>query len=642
MPEFTWDTNDGAVGGWASGLDLTQKQVMPLTRLPAGLVTEAQNVELLEGVILKPRNGVTAFSTSGSEPTSEVKYLFQERVSATEALWAFATTGGAPMTAHRFDGSTWTAVSLSDTVATSAEPHAVRYNGKVFLAYNSDVNRLHVWDGTSVRRVGIGLVAAATVANTGAGAYAATIRYYKVQQAILSGTTVLASSELSASVSFTPSGAGTAARVTKPTTIDSATHWRVYGSADGITYYALNAYTVVATTTFDDSTAPASYNTLTGLVAPEVGLFVPPPSAKFLVSDGERLIMASAHETTAGAGETTPKSNRVWFTRPLGATDEGDDEAITSTSGNRYWLDIEDPYDGIIQGMAALGGFVYVFFARSIWRLVSTGTDDTPFRAEQVTAGVGAISQLAIAVGSTGGNIEDAIYCVSQVGGLCRVSAGGGLEWLGRGVLPRVLPANISDVSLVYDPQRRDLWIFLSYNGGSYQSTAIDVSRLVRRGLEFHGGARLMTFQNRRYRTASPFGNGMVFAGVNTQASTYTIDENATTTTTDAGSAFTCVVRGPAFQIPLRHVSALEPVVQVRDPNVALTVRLSDPFRSIAETRSVSITTPAAVGLGGAIARVEGLGLDDGSRGVYVSLECLGNGPVVESVTVPYIVQEPL
>lgn len=106
----------------------------------------------------------------------------------------------------------------------------------------------------------LGTPAAPTVANTGSGSYAATLRYYKAQFAQLSGTSIAAISNFGASVSFTPSGSGTHARVTKPASPGATeTHWRVLGSADDVTFVAISAWIVLATTTYDDNVAPGSY-----------------------------------------------------------------------------------------------------------------------------------------------------------------------------------------------------------------------------------------------------------------------------------------------------------------------------------------------------------------------------------------------
>lgn len=420
MPAFVLDKCLGAI-----------ETMHPLS-IPMGYVASAVNVDLGDTEFLRPRAGTARVSlTSG--PTAEIVYLFADNTNS--RLWAFVAATG---TGYYWNGSSWASVSLGSDYSSSATPHCVAYNGKVFMAWDGSSNRLHVYDSVStspsVRRVGINAPGTASVANTGAGTYAATLRYYKVQMIIHrdpsdASTQVLAQSELSSSVSFTPSGAGTHARITKPTTVDSATHWRIYGSTDNITFYQITGDLAVGTTTYDDNVTPSNYYAFSGVTAPEEGLFVPPPSAKFLATNGERLFMAGSYETTAAAGETTPATRRVWFTRPIGATDGGDDEAITQTSDSRYYLDIDNDDGSPITGLAStVDGSMYAFTATSVWRLVDTGAADRPISAERVVAGAGALSQYLIATGDN--RNTSAVYFMSSDGPY-RYSINEGVEYLG-------------------------------------------------------------------------------------------------------------------------------------------------------------------------------------------------------------------
>ena len=626
---FVWDRSEGAPSS------ISDEVVVPLTRLPDGMVSSATNVDFDERGILIPRKGITAFSTSGSPPTDAIKYMFAYRNGSTDEL--FVADGDS---LHRWTGATWVAITSSDTSVYSFDTQAVHYNGKVFMAYDSSVNRLHVYADGVVRRVGLTAPSAPTTANTGSGSYAAINRWYKVQMGIFSGSSLVAVSELSADDKITPSGSGTHVRITKPTTVDSATHWRLFGSSDGVTYYAMTEWIVVATTTWDDNDTPATYSTPAygdGTAAPEIGLFVPPPSARFLATDGARLLMAGSHETSAAATETAPSVKRVWFTRPVGSLDQGDDESITQTATNRYYLDIDDPNQTSITGMAAIGGVVYVFFDKSIWRLIPTGTAEAPYRSEQVSSSVGALSQRAICVGAAPDAGNDAVYFVSQTSGLYRISPDRGLEWLGRDVVPRLLPATLLNVVLAFDPLGRDLWVFSNYATQIQPARAINVQLLRVRGSEPHGGARVMTFFNASHTMGVFSGSTMIFGG-ETAMSAAVLDRYDGTS--DNGSAIASTVRGPIFRVPLQKLSIEEPVIQTQGDTFTVTVGVADRLNgSPADDRTVDVVIAAN---GAKIRRVHGLVLSD-AMSVQPSLTITGhNTQVIEALSVPYTPREPI
>ena len=386
-------------GVWVIDRNLgINESVNPTTLGEAGYVLQSLNTgDLTEGVVSVRMGTQNPSRTLGL--TGDIKWCGRFVPNTdTEELWGASNNAGTAEL-RRVVGASTTVVAYSDTVAVAdlLYHHSATLNGKFYLAYNSDVNRLHVWDGTALRRVGLIKPSAPTVADTGAGAYAATARNYRVAFRIKSGTDIVAQSELSAAVSFTPSGGGTAARVTKPTTVDSATHWVVFGLlgsvGDVYDLYEELSEIVVGTTTYDDSTAPASYD---GNFPPELGVNIPPPSCKFLATDGAHLFMSNAWETSGAAGETTPKVNRVWFTRALGASDIGDEESAPNSATLKYYVDVGD--GGPTTGLAGpIYGEVYVFKKRSIWKLVATGDVTIPFRAVLVSRTVGTIDQRLIA-----------------------------------------------------------------------------------------------------------------------------------------------------------------------------------------------------------------------------------------------------
>lgn len=165
------------------------------------------------------------------------------------------------------------------------------------------------WIYENAANLALGVPAAATVANTGAGAYAATLRYYKVQWYTVAAGVVTAQSELGAVVSFTPSGTGTAARVTRPGITSTAiTHWQVYGSANGTTFVAISSQIAIATTTYDDSVAPGSYSGASPLTA---GAYTTELGQLRLTTDDNPFTQLSLLQS--GGGTATSRATTGWM-----------------------------------------------------------------------------------------------------------------------------------------------------------------------------------------------------------------------------------------------------------------------------------------------------------------------------------------
>jgi hypothetical protein len=437
--------------------------------LPDSQVVEAMDIDFDQGALGSKRSGTSdpAFSSQwAGEPYHVLRHVPGNDEGAAE-LWAFY--GAFPFTVGRLTaGTTWSTVSTVDSTFGALPVSGASLNGKLFLCGDSSVNRLHCWDGTNFRRVGLALPAAATVANTGAGAYAATLRYYKVAWAEISGTDHIRRSELGPSVSFTPSGGGTHARVTRPTAAgEGETHWLVYASADDVySNYHHIATVAIATTTYDDNATPSAY---TGDAPQIAGINTLPPSAKFIVSDGNRLLMTGAWETSAGTGGTTPKNNRVWFTRVLGSSDIGDDESIPNTSAvgtipaQKNWIDVGENTSGPNTGLGILNGVVYVFKQREVWRLIPTGDDLVPYQARNVSMRVGTPLQHTIVQGEDESGAP-ALYFYSHRGPY-RITVEGELQYCGRDVedLTRaVSPSLHGSVWSLYYPDKRQVWFYLT------------------------------------------------------------------------------------------------------------------------------------------------------------------------------------
>jgi hypothetical protein len=435
-------------------------------------VVEAVNVDFYDGALCRKRRGtLTVSNTSGpAAPYGAVVHLPSASTEALAEIFAISQLNGALCRFSPTAGVySWSTPTIADAAVVSSVFSGATLNGKCFMCYDSAVNRLHCWDGTSIRRVGLALPSAATVANTGAGAYAATLRYYRVAWAHISGSTHVRRSELSASVSFTPSGAGTHARVTRPTAAgEGETHWLVYASADDVySNFHLIATVAIGTTTYDDNATPSAY---TGDAPQIAGLNVPPPSAKHVITDGNRLLMAGAYETSAGTGGTEPKYGRVWFTRVLGSSGIGDDESIPNTSAvgtipaQKNWIDVgENDGGGAITSLAIINGVIFVFKARHIYRLAPTGDDLQPYRAVLVSNIVGCTLHKTLTAGEDASG-QPALYFASGRGWY-RLSLSGDVTYISRQIEDRYDPSaaflTSSTVYGLYHSQRNQVWCSL-------------------------------------------------------------------------------------------------------------------------------------------------------------------------------------
>lgn len=362
--------------------------------VPRDLAAEYLNCDRSRGSLADKRQGAAALSM-GSVFTGTISSLGRFVPGADETVAQFVGTDSDGVAARMSGGSAWAAVTLKDAItAAFANVSYAVLNSKLFHGYNSAVDRLHILEsGGTHRRAGLATPSAPTVADTGAGAYAATARTYKVSYLVMDGSTVLRQSELSSAVSFTPSGGGTAARVTKPSSInESETHWRVWGAAaTGDTTYKLLSTIAVGTTTYDDSTAPASYS---GDAPPDAGANTVPVSAKYLLSDGSRLLMFGSH----GNGGY---NSRLWYTPVLGSSSGlgADDERVPDTTDQSNYIDVDENDGDFGTGLGGpLFGCPYAFKYRSVHKLVPTGDDTAPYERIPIKA-PGAVRHQAIVMG---------------------------------------------------------------------------------------------------------------------------------------------------------------------------------------------------------------------------------------------------
>lgn len=449
---------------------------------------DGRNLEYRRARGLRRRRG-SQKTITGALPfaaASTVVSLFRHTPGQSETameLWGI-NNEAAPKLARLAAGTAWSAaLAMTDAITAAADAPLLRgvsFNGKLFLPYNSAVDRLHVWDGTSIRRVGLATPAAATVANTGAGAYAAIVRYYKVSWIFSDGVGNAVYSPLSPSVLFTPSGAGTAARVTRPTLAGEAeTLWAVWGSADDVNYYRI-ATVAAATTTFDDNTAPSAYSTVGPTFAgfpTQADYFTPPISGKYLLVDGSQLLMAGSHETTG-------VSSTVYFTPALNTTgfNVADDERIPST--NR--IEIEPQLGGGITGLGGpIGGTPVVFKFDRTYVLNPTSDPTKPYTRQMLSDAVGCISYqgVVLAEDETG---SPSLYWPSRRG-YYRYGSGG-LEYCGADIEDLWSTVNLSAVNPITAAYHRDagqVWVYLPVASGTQPTVRLKFHvQRARRGVD--------------------------------------------------------------------------------------------------------------------------------------------------------------
>ena len=386
--------------GNAGGLN---QRAQPLLGGEAGVLLECENLSFFQQGAIVQRFGSASQGLTSSGFTGIIEWLGRfTTTGGVEELWGAANNAGTAALARRTGGN-WAPVTFSDTVNVTNLRYmqSASLTNKFFICYDSNVNRLHVWDGTTLRRVGFGQASAVTAATMG-GSGNTWNRWYRKRLAELTidGTVVRVSepSETPVNVSITDDAGVTITRGTVPG--EGETPWIAEAADDdsGVpgTFFQI-ATVAIATTTTNDTSADLTVFP----ISPLIGEYVPPPSAKFILSDTNRIILAGAWELTGTADQTEPKQNRVWYTPVLGSTDEGDDERIPNTVEQQNWVDVGN--EGPITGLAGpLYGDIYVFKSDSTFKLTPTGDFVSPYRVIQVSPSLGAVDQRVISVGELG------------------------------------------------------------------------------------------------------------------------------------------------------------------------------------------------------------------------------------------------
>lgn len=429
----------------------------PAISLPDDQCVLATNVEFNKSMLGERRRGCSAITLPASlSGKDRITFLHRHLPTTDETasqLWAFGLTGAASSQLS-FKDTAWTDVAMSDApTLTGFSPYrlqAVSLHGKMFLAYDSAVDRLHVWDGTSLRKVGLAEPAAPTGANTAAGGTFSGTRYYRVRYTVQSGGVTLRRSEPSDALTFAPSGVKTGVTVTKPASIsESETHWELEASLDNANFFRI-ATTVVGTTTFDDTTDSAAGYAQTYPLSEDVGDYTLPISARYLAVDADRLIMGGSWEQSAAG-------SRVSWTPTALASGSGNDERTEEDTDPS--LDLDGFEGGELTGLSSsVAGSVYAFKRTHIYKLVRTGARSQAYDVVSISKACGALHGSVVqGVDQMG---RPCIYFLDPNVGPCRYGAGG-LQWCGSDIRESWdlvnLDATKSVCSGVYDPQNRQV-----------------------------------------------------------------------------------------------------------------------------------------------------------------------------------------
>jgi hypothetical protein len=401
----------------------------PPTELADDQCVRAVNVEFHASTMGERRRGSDAIAQTGGWPFAGFErcvWLHRHLPTTDQAdaqLWALCIDDTGPTAKLAYKDTTWHTVTMPDALTIDGvseyQIDGVSLHGKLFIAYNSAVDRLHVFDTrtstSALRRVGmVEPSAAPTAADSGSGTFATT-RYYRTRETVqVSGTTILRS-EPSAVLTKTPSGSGSGLTVTKPATTNSdpaATHWELEASLDNSNFYVI-ATTAIGTSTATDTTAAGTgYGAFE--LSEDVGDYLPPHSARYLIADEDRLDIFGSFE------DEDADSSMSW-TPVFNATGVGNDERITLDPVSVINL---DGFEGgrISDVWSAVAGEIWVFKDYHTYKVNRTGIRINAYEAHTISKTRGAIEGSVCEGVDESGN--PALYFMDPSFGACRARYG--------------------------------------------------------------------------------------------------------------------------------------------------------------------------------------------------------------------------
>lgn len=444
--------------------------------IPKDQCLDAYNIDWFQSSLGRKRGGAIEIGiTGGTAMATGAQSIFRHVPGDNQSLAEFWGVDGSLQWHRLAGGVAWADPTVLDALTASPqEVNFISFNGNLYTAYKNAHNRLHLWDGTSLRRVGIDKAGQVVTFVLAGGAITDTRKYRVAFTKQVGGITVSRGELGLASAAQSP--AGQQVTVTRPTAPgEGETHWELYGASTTSTFgdYRLIATTVIGTTTAVDNAA------LPATVAPADGANTCPPSARYMTADDARVIMAGAWETSANAENAmAPKSNRVWWTSLLSssALESGDAERVSNTGTINNYADVEESVTGLSQPMQLVTagasslerGAFYVFSYNGQWKFVSTGTSTSPYLRFRVTGGGGCIQHKTI-VTAEDANGNPAIYWLSPRGPM-RITANG-QEFLGEDIIDLWARVNLDASTVVahaiFHADKHQVWFYVAVDGSN-------------------------------------------------------------------------------------------------------------------------------------------------------------------------------
>lgn len=358
----------------------------------------AQDVDFYRTTICNRRNGsVVAVDGLTSEVNTLLVHLPQDTIGE---LWALDADGVWASFATDYTRTEHTPVqgeTFTEDIATGATLH-----GKFFLAARTVapsgavVNRLHVWDGTDLRRTGLvaptglGPSGGPIVTDTGSGAYTGT-RYFRTRWIVVDPDTdeVLRRSEPSGEEIFLPSGTGSGALVPMPPPSDpneQETHWEVEESTEleRGDWYRIATVPVATTTYTDVISLPQDVPTTDGSVlSADIGDYFLQPSYRWVVADRDRLLGAGNFE------DGDQDAAIEWSVVGDDTSGVGNDERRPIDTGNR--LDLDGQVSGPVTGLFNYDGRIIAFKLHRTYELTHNGQRTSAYLPRTMSNTYGAI-----------------------------------------------------------------------------------------------------------------------------------------------------------------------------------------------------------------------------------------------------------